>query len=114
MKKKEEKILNQLTMLMGELEKQRTSIDRVLEIKGLSLTLAKELDSMQKIGSLEGMLRDFYRVETKYPRRRVKAAINLLMESIEAPKEKAPKTSRKKSVLKGKDFVDVSLLKKKG
>jgi len=69
----------QLKLLKLELERPDLSKERLLEIKEFTRALARQLDVQCGVGSAVGMVEDLYRKETKYPKRRIKKVVQLLL-----------------------------------
>ena len=73
---------NELERLQEELKNVHLSKDRVLEIKKETLVIAKKIDSSSKVSNLVGTIKELYRAETKYPKRRVNKAVSILLDYI--------------------------------
>lgn len=73
---------NELERIKEELKNVHLSKDRVLEIKNETLVIAKKIDSSSKVSNLVGTIKELYRAETKYPKRRVNKAVSILLDYI--------------------------------
>lgn len=73
---------NELLRLQEELGNTHLSKERVLEIREETLTIASKLDSANAVSSLSGTVKEIYRSVTKYPKRRVKKVVALLIEYV--------------------------------
>ena len=76
-------VKSQLELLKLELERHNLSKERLMEIKQITRDIAHKLDTQCFVGSIGGMVEDLYRVETKYPKRRVKKVVRLLVEYVQ-------------------------------
>ena len=72
----------QVTQRWRELERKDLSKQRLMEIKGATRDIALQLDTMSNASCVVGMVDEIYRVETKYPKRRSKKVVQLLMEAV--------------------------------
>ena len=77
-----EKLEKQLKLLSLELDNPKTSKARVEKIKNITLDIAKEIDKDLAVPFAYGMITSKYENESKYPRRRVKAVVSLLMDYV--------------------------------
>lgn len=73
---------SELLRLQEELENTHLSKERVLEIREETLAIAYKLDSANAVSSLSGTVKEVYRAVTKYPKRRVKKAVALLIDYV--------------------------------
>lgn len=74
-----EKFIAALKLLLGELERQSISEDRVLEIRDTTVEMAKKIDIETGVSVATGMVKDYYSTETKYLKRRVKMVVRVLL-----------------------------------
>ena len=74
-----EKFIAALKLLLGELERQSVSDDRVLEIKDTTVEMADKIDLETGVSVASGMVKDYYSTETKYLKRRVKMVVRVLL-----------------------------------
>ena len=74
-----EKFIAALKLLLGELERQSVSDDRVLEIKDTTVEMADKIDLETGVSVASGMVKDYYLTETKYLKRRVKMVVRVLL-----------------------------------
>ena len=74
-----EKFIAALKLLLGELERQSVSDDRVLEIKDTTVEMADKIDLETGVSVASGMVKDYYVTETKYLKRRVKMVVRVLL-----------------------------------
>ena len=74
-----EKFIAALKLLLGELERQSVSDDRVLEIKDTTVEMADKIDLETGVSVASGMVKDYYATETKYQKRRVKMVVRVLL-----------------------------------
>ena len=74
-----EKFIAALKLLLGELERQSVSDDRVLEIKDTTVEMADKIDLETGVSVASGMVNDYYSTETKYLKRRVKMVVRVLL-----------------------------------
>ena len=74
-----EKFIAALTLLLGELERQSISEDRVLEIRDATAELAEKIDLQTGVSVASGMVKDYYATETKYLKRRIKMVVRVLL-----------------------------------
>lgn len=77
-----ENLQKQLLLLSKELGNSKTSKERVTEIKEVSLKIAQEIDKGLQVPFAFEMVKNKYQNESKYPRRRVKAVLNMLLEYV--------------------------------
>ena len=83
---------SELLRIQEELENTHLSKERVWEIRAETLTIAHKLDSANAVSSLSGTVKEVYRSVTKYPKRRVKKVVALLIDYVSEknlPKEDA-------------------------
>jgi len=74
-----EKFIAALKLLLGELERQSISEDRVLEIRDTTVEMADKIDLETGVSVVSGMVKDYYSTETKYLKRRVKMVVRVLL-----------------------------------
>ena len=74
-----EKFIAALKLLLGELERQSVSDDRVLEIKDTTVEMADKIDLETGVSVASGMVKDYYATETKYLKRRIKMVVRVLL-----------------------------------
>ena len=74
-----EKFIAALKLLLGELERQSISEDRVLEIRDTTVEMADKIDLETGVSVASGMVKDYYSTETKYLKRRVKMGVRVLL-----------------------------------
>ena len=74
-----EKFIAALKLLLGELERQSISEDRVLEIRDTTVEMAEKIDIETGVSVASGMVKDYYSTETKYLKRRVKMVVRVLL-----------------------------------
>ena len=74
-----EKFIAALKLLLGELERQSISEDRVLEIRDATAELAEKIDLQTGVSVASGMVKDYYATETKYLKRRIKMVVRVLL-----------------------------------
>ena len=74
-----EKFIAALKLLLGELERQSISEDRVLEIRDATQEMAEKIDMETGVSVASGMVKDYYSTETKYLKRRVKMVVRVLL-----------------------------------
>jgi len=74
-----EKFIAALKLLLGELERQSISEDRVLEIRDATQEMAEKIDIETGVSVASGMVKDYYATETKYLKRRVKMVVRVLL-----------------------------------
>lgn len=72
----------QVNQLWRELERKDLSKQRLMEIKEATRDIALQIDTMSNVSCVVGMVDEIYRVETKYPKRRIKKVVQLLMEAV--------------------------------
>ena len=74
-----EKFIAALTLLLGELERQSISYNRVLEIRDTTVEMAEKIDMETGVSVASGMVKDYYSTDTKYLKRRVKMVVRVLL-----------------------------------
>lgn len=74
-----EKFIAALTLLLGELERQSISDNRVLEIRDTTVEMAEKIDMETGVSVASGMVKDYYFTDTKYLKRRVKMVVRVLL-----------------------------------
>ena len=74
-----EKFIAALTLLLGELERQSISYNRVLEIRDTTVEMAEKIDMETGVSVASGMVKDYYSTDTKYMKRRVKMVVRVLL-----------------------------------
>ena len=74
-----EKFIAALKLLLGELERQSISDNRVLEIRDTTVEMAEKIDMETGVSVASGMVKDYYSTDTKYLKRRVKMVVRVLL-----------------------------------
>ena len=74
-----EKFIAALTLLLGELERQSISDNRVLEIRDTTVEMAEKIDMETGVSVASGMVKDYYSTDTNYLKRRVKMVVRVLL-----------------------------------
>ena len=74
-----EKFIAALTLLLGELERQSISDNRILEIRDTTVEMAEKIDMETGVSVASGMVKDYYSTDTKYLKRRVKMVVRVLL-----------------------------------
>ena len=74
-----EKFIAALTLLLGELERQSISDNRVLEIRDTTVEMAEKIDMETGVSVASGMVKDYYSTDTKYLKRRVKMVVRVVL-----------------------------------
>ena len=76
------KLKFQISQLCKELERKNLSKERLMEIKTITLKIAELIDSQSDINYMVGIVDEIYRGDSKYPKRRIKKVIQLLMDYV--------------------------------
>ena len=76
------KLKFQIRQLCKELERKNLSKERLMEIKIITLKIAELIDSQSDINYMVGIVDEIYRGDSKYPKRRIKKVIQLLMDYV--------------------------------